>query len=223
MALTPHPMITDPQLSDSLLYHSHQGLLDTSSTTPTNKHCKGDLDKWDQAYARISLVNDMKITQTQRSNSSDEHQFCQQSSGLWGRLDSKSSFHQPTTPSSDFLHSRTHATVHDGHNCFILTETNFPEKAPVMLVMNRKRRKNVLDAEAEAIPTLMWNATTTWIKGPNAAVCCSCLEQLDTTSATNNSVSEGRTLDSDAEQSIDDNTSRYHQYLLDTEAQKCSN
>ncbi|GJV41056.1 retrovirus-related pol polyprotein from transposon TNT 1-94 [Tanacetum coccineum] len=108
----------------------------------------------------------------------------------------------------------------------------FKDKA---LLMEAKEKGDVLDAEAEAF-------LADWMKLPNAAVAF--MANLSSTSATNNPVNEVHSndnqifdnvdyqiqemhqeehLDSDAETEIDDNTIPYHQYLLDTEAQQCSN
>ncbi|GJV19605.1 hypothetical protein Tco_1368625 [Tanacetum coccineum] len=110
MDYTP-PMITDPPPTDSNNLCLNRGLPETSSTISINKHCKGDLGLMWDAHEGSSPDDALMATMTQIANllSGFQKQFPPTNNQL-----------------RTFHHSRTHATVHDGH---IVTEP-VQRKAP---------------------------------------------------------------------------------------------
>ncbi|GJY55877.1 hypothetical protein Tco_0454992 [Tanacetum coccineum] len=172
----------------------------------------------------------------QHSNSSDEHQVCQQPSGLLGKVVLQSSFHPPTT-TPDFPPTQVRNYGHDGH---IVTEP-VQRKLPGNKWENRyieARRVNVTTEEYKDMLAMQYVD-----EGPNVAVAF--MANLSSTSATNNPVNEdtpmtikslkmwipvesgdapGRKhLRLRAETEIETIRSRIDQYLLDIRSPKCSN
>ncbi|GJS03931.1 hypothetical protein Tco_0320439, partial [Tanacetum coccineum] len=185
-------------------------------------HAIGNESFHDYFVAFPQLVNDMKITPAQHSNSSDEHQVVNHLSPLIGG---------------------------EGH---VARQCKEPKRAKdsqyfkdKMLLMEAKEKGVTLDAEAEAFladvectspydqPLAM---TTTNIfevnhedaydsnvdEGLNvAAAFMANLSSIhDTNSQVNEEMHQEEHLDFDAENEIDDNTISYDQYLLDKEAQR---
>ncbi|GJY08777.1 hypothetical protein Tco_0375831 [Tanacetum coccineum] len=179
----------------------------------------------------------------QHSNSSDEHQVCQQPSGLLGKVVLQSSFHPPTT-TPDFPPTQVRNYGHDGH---IVTEP-VQRKLPGNKWENRyieARRVNVtteeykdmLAMQSEAIladvnaqhlkiqpnaltTTNMFQVnhrmhmTQTWMKAPIR------IRRDNVNDQMSQEMHQEEHSDFDAENEIDDNTISYDQYLLDKEAQR---
>ncbi|GJS01879.1 hypothetical protein Tco_0318387 [Tanacetum coccineum] len=201
---TPHPMITDPPATDS----AASGLpRPPSSTSSSNKHCKGDLDhveslSKDHNYSTKegrSLVNDMKITQLNIPTHQMNTKFVNNLLGYWENCQSLKWFPEAVSthqqPAPDFLQHKDFIYVHDGQ---IVTDP-FSEKAPVLFMANLSSTSaTTIQSEVHSNDNQIFDNVD---------------YQL------NQEMHQEKHLDSDAETEIDDNTIPYHQYLLDTKAQ----